>query len=275
MSETKEFKKFNNNINSLLTNLAGAASWSDLLPVFKEMFKLVKTQTKNFNYSLIKEKITLSKRLAQSLSPECPGGVHEVVIEIYNIIIQNILEKNNGKLGDNLGLYCSGLFPFFSYASKVNKELFIEQLLNILDSPEKFKLYKIFLENHCHFITTRPAFLKKYTKDFYFTQYVILNGTTHIDTNNYDNFVKNNWADCLLHDLHASAEYNSYIYQETLHNLHTVIEIYHHILNFKNLFEVNYFTKQFWMLYQQLIFHPHAEHDNKILTIISLQRILL
>ena len=130
MSETKEFKKFNNNINSLLTNLAGAASWSDLLPVFKEMFKLVKTQTKNFNYSLIKEKITLSKRLAQSLSPECPGGVHEVVIEIYNIIIQNILEKNNGKLGDNLGLYCSGLFPFFSYASKVNKELFIEKLLN-------------------------------------------------------------------------------------------------------------------------------------------------
>ena len=130
MTETKEFKKFNNNINSLLTNLAGAASWSDLLPVFKEMLKLVKIQNKNFNYSLIKEKITLSKRLAQSLSPECPGGVHEVVIEIYNIIIQNILEKNNGKLGDNLGLYCSGLFPFFSYASKINKELFIEKLLN-------------------------------------------------------------------------------------------------------------------------------------------------
>ena len=130
MSETKEFKKFNNNINSLLTNLAGAASWSDLLPVFKEMLKILKTQNKNFNYSQIKEKIILSKRLAQSLSPECPGGVHEVVIEIYNIIIQNILDNNNGKLGDNLGLYCSGLFPFFSYASKVNKELFIEKLLN-------------------------------------------------------------------------------------------------------------------------------------------------
>lgn len=49
-----------------------------------------------------------------------------------------------------------------------NKELFIEQLLNILDSPEKFKLYKIFLDNHCHFITTRPAFLKKIYKRFLF-----------------------------------------------------------------------------------------------------------
>ena len=120
MSE-KEFKKFDKTLSSILSSSAGAASWSDLLSFTKEMFRQLEDKKDKFNFGILTDKISLSKRLAQCLNPECPGGVHEVVINIYDILFQNILAKNNGKLGDNLGIYSSGLFPFFSYASKANK----------------------------------------------------------------------------------------------------------------------------------------------------------
>ena len=128
MSE-KEFKKFDKTLSSILSSSAGAASWSDLLSFTKEMFRQLEDKKDKFNFGILTDKISLSKRLAQCLNPECPGGVHEVVINIYDILFQNILAKNNGKLGDNLGIYSSGLFPFFSYASKANKILILEKII--------------------------------------------------------------------------------------------------------------------------------------------------
>ena len=40
------------------------------------------------------------------------SGVHEVVLDIYSVILHNIISKNEAKLMDNLGLYAWGLFPF-------------------------------------------------------------------------------------------------------------------------------------------------------------------
>ena len=128
MSE-KEFKKFDKTLSNILSSSAGAASWSDLLSFTKEMFRQLEDKKDKFNFGILTDKISLSKRLAQCLNPECPGGVHEVVINIYDILFQNILAKNNGKLGDNLGIYSSGLFPFFSYASKANKILILEKII--------------------------------------------------------------------------------------------------------------------------------------------------
>ena len=129
MSETKEFKKFEKALSNILYSSSQAASWSDLLSFTKEIFKQLDDKKDKLNFGLISDKNSLSKRLAQCLNPECPGGVHEVVINIYDIIFQNILLKNNGKLGDNLGIYSSGLFPFFSYASKNNKIIILDKLI--------------------------------------------------------------------------------------------------------------------------------------------------
>ena len=129
MSETKEFKKFEKTLSNILNSSAGAASWSDLLSFTKEIYKQLDDKKDKINFGLLSDKNSLSKRLAQCLNPECPSGVHEVVISIYDIILKNILAKNNGKLGDNLGIYSSGLFPFFSYASKNNKISILEKLV--------------------------------------------------------------------------------------------------------------------------------------------------
>ena len=129
MTENKEFKKFEKNLNSILSSSAGAGSWSDLLPFTREILQLLDKKKAEFNFAILSDRNTVAKRLAQCLNPECPGGVHEVVINIYNILFQNILSKNNGKLEDNLGIYCSGLFPFFSYASIPNKLLFLDNIV--------------------------------------------------------------------------------------------------------------------------------------------------
>ena len=130
MADTKEFKKFEKNLSNILYSSAGASSWSDLLSFTKDVFKQLDDKKEKLNFGLISDKNTLSKRLAQCLNPECPAGVHEVVINIYDIIFQNILSNNNGKLGDNLGIYSSGLFPFFSYASKANKIKILDKVIN-------------------------------------------------------------------------------------------------------------------------------------------------
>jgi len=129
MSEAKDFKKFEKTLNNLLYSSAGAASWSDLLSFTKDLYKQLDDKKDKLNFGLITDKNTLSKRLAQCLNPECPGGVHEVVINIYFILFQNILAKNEGKIGDNLGIYSSGLFPFFTYASKPNKIKMLEKII--------------------------------------------------------------------------------------------------------------------------------------------------
>ena len=127
---SKDFKKFEKSLNNILNSSSGAASWSDLLPFAKEVFQLFDKRKDDFNFTLLPEKNTLSKRLAQCLNPECPGGVHEVVINIYSMILQNILSKNDGKLAENLGIYSSGLFPFFSYATIPNKVIFLEKIIS-------------------------------------------------------------------------------------------------------------------------------------------------
>jgi len=130
ISQTKDFKKFDKHLSNVLNSSSGAASWSDLLPITKEIHQLLEKKKDEFNFDLLTDKNVLSKRLAQCLNPGCPGGVHEVVLQIYTIIFQNILAQNNNKLEDNLGIYSYGLFPFFSYASIPNKNKFLDSIVN-------------------------------------------------------------------------------------------------------------------------------------------------
>ena len=131
MADEKEFKYFDKEISNILSTSKGASNWTDLLTFTKKIHEILSKKENDFNFNLITDKVILSKRLAQCLHPECPKGVHRVVIDIYDILFKNILEKNDGKLGENLSIFSSGIFPFFSYASLENK---IEALKNIFQA---------------------------------------------------------------------------------------------------------------------------------------------
>ena len=127
---SENFKNFDEKISKLLNSLSKADSWSDLNLFANRISSSLKKGITEFNFSLLSNKATLSKRLAQCLNPECPARVHESVLRIYSMILENIISKNDGKLGDNLGLYSSGLFPFFSYATLNNKNLYLKIIIS-------------------------------------------------------------------------------------------------------------------------------------------------
>ena len=105
MADEKEFKNFDKEISNILSTSKGASNWTDLLTFTKKIHELLSKKENDFNFNLITDKVILSKRLAQCLHPECPKGVHKVVIDIYDILFKNILEKNDGKLGENLSIF--------------------------------------------------------------------------------------------------------------------------------------------------------------------------
>ena len=129
-NNNKEFKAFEKRLTTILNSSSTAESWGDLLPLTKEINQLLEKNKTEFNFSQLPNKHILAKRLAQCLNPECPGGIHEVVIDIYNVLLENIMEKNEYKLEENLGIYSCGIFPFFSYASIQNKTKFLEKIIN-------------------------------------------------------------------------------------------------------------------------------------------------
>ena len=119
----KQFEKFDKKLTTKLGGAATAKSWSDLLPLMKDLLSFLKL---NFEYDFndINDKLLLGKRLAQCLNPECPSGLHEVTLEVYEIILNNIISRYKDKLMDNLYIYSYGLFPFFPNATLQNKKNF-------------------------------------------------------------------------------------------------------------------------------------------------------
>ena len=124
----KDYTRFEKKLTNILNSSASAKEWSDLLPLIQEILTHLK-KNPHLEFAKLSNRYLLSKRLAQCLNPECPSGVHEVVLDIYNVILHNIISKNEAKLMDNLGLYSCGLFPFFGNASLPNKEKYLNIII--------------------------------------------------------------------------------------------------------------------------------------------------
>ena len=114
--------------NKFLPRFATAKEWPDLMTILKK-FKDNLIKYKAANMGILTDKISLAKRLAQCLNQSLPSGVHEIDLDVYSMLFDNIKLNNNNFLGDNLGLYSAGLFPFFSYASAKNKNKFLEDII--------------------------------------------------------------------------------------------------------------------------------------------------
>ena len=114
--------------NKILPRFALAKEWPDLMTILKK-FKENLIKYKSSNMGVLTDKISLAKRLAQCLNQSLPSGVHEMDLDVYSMLFDNIKLNNNNFLGDNLGLYSAGLFPFFIYASAKNKTKYIEDII--------------------------------------------------------------------------------------------------------------------------------------------------
>ena len=114
--------------NKILPRFATAKEWPDLMTILKK-FKENLIKYKFANMGVLTDKISLSKRLAQCLNQNLPSGVHELNLDIYSMLFDNIKQNNNNFMGDNLGLYSAGLFPFFIYASAQNKIKFLNDII--------------------------------------------------------------------------------------------------------------------------------------------------
>ena len=125
----KEKEKLEKKLSSILSSASSAKAWSDLLPITREIYQLLSKTNNDINFSKLSNKLLLAKRLAQCLNPECPSGVHEVVLDIYYLILHNIVFFNETCLMDNLGIYACGLFPFYPNASINNKKIFYEKII--------------------------------------------------------------------------------------------------------------------------------------------------
>ena len=124
----KDYTRFEKKLTNILNSSASAKEWSDLLPLIQEILTHL-NKNPHLEFAKLSNRYLLSKRLAQCLNPECPSGVHDVVLDIYNVILHNIISKNEAKLMDNLGLYSCGLFPFFSNATIANKEKYLNNIV--------------------------------------------------------------------------------------------------------------------------------------------------
>ena len=122
--------KLNKKILKLVNSASASKSWGDLTPILKEIQQnLRKNSTLSFDQLECKD--ILAKRLAQCLNPEFPGGLHELVLEVYGLILSNIMSTKH-KLMDNLYLYSYGLFPFFTNASIKLKQKFLKNIISAI-----------------------------------------------------------------------------------------------------------------------------------------------
>lgn len=115
--------------DKILPKFNNAKDWSDLMQILKNLKENLR-KYKEFNMYNVTDKITLSKRLAQCLNPKSlPSGLHEIALELYDTIFENIRHNQNNYLGDDLALYSVGLFPFFQFATVPNKTLFLNNII--------------------------------------------------------------------------------------------------------------------------------------------------
>ena len=129
--KAKTFEKFEKKLKKLINSTSSAKAWSDLLPIMKDILSILTNNNEyDFNKIALANRQILAKRLAQGLNPECPSGLHDVTLDVYEIILKNLITKYDNKLMDNLYLYAYGLFAFFPNATIQNKIKFLNNIVN-------------------------------------------------------------------------------------------------------------------------------------------------
>ncbi|CAI2173784.1 1528_t:CDS:10 [Funneliformis geosporum] len=106
------YKKYVQHVEKVLQSFDKEVNeWADFIAF---LGKLLKTFQAYPQFAVIPRKLVVGKRLAQSLNPALPPGVHQKALEVYDYIFNSIgIEQ----LADDLPIYSQGLFPFLQYAA--------------------------------------------------------------------------------------------------------------------------------------------------------------
>ena len=79
--------------------------------------------TKVGKLAVIPEKATIARRLAQSMNPILPSGVHRKALDVYRIILARI---GGEQLAADLALWSQGLFSLFPHANEECKQFCVK-----------------------------------------------------------------------------------------------------------------------------------------------------
>ncbi|KAK9369940.1 Dopey, N-terminal-domain-containing protein [Lipomyces kononenkoae] len=118
-----KYKRYAANIDKALVLFERVEDWADYISFLGKLLRALQSHTaQQIPYSSI-----IANRLAQSLHPNLPSGVHQKALELYGYIF-GVLGKDG--LSQELHIWIPGLLPLMSYAS-INVK---PHLLHILES---------------------------------------------------------------------------------------------------------------------------------------------
>lgn len=134
-------KKFHASIERALQHFDSVTEWADYIASLGKLLKALQSWTPQFQNVkyYVPFPYQVSRRLASSLSPNLPSGVHQKTIEVYNVIFSKIgIEA----LNKECNIWVPGILPLMSYASISVKgpliDLYENYLLRI--SPSALRL---------------------------------------------------------------------------------------------------------------------------------------
>ncbi|CEP63217.1 Dop1p LALA0_S07e05094g [Lachancea lanzarotensis] len=118
-------KKFHASIERALQHFDSVTEWADYIASLGKLLKALQSWTPQFQNVryYVPFPYQVSRRLASSLSPNLPSGVHLKTIEVYSIIFDKIGIDN---LSKECNIWIPGLLPLMSYASMSVKGPLIE-----------------------------------------------------------------------------------------------------------------------------------------------------
>ncbi|CAG8453950.1 6582_t:CDS:10 [Scutellospora calospora] len=120
-----QYKKYVQQVERILLSFDKEVNeWADFISFLGKLLKAFQAYPQ---FPVIPRKLLVTKRLAQSLHPGLPPGVHQKALEVYAYIFKTI---GSDLLAEDLPIYSQGLFPFFQYAAMSVKP----QLLDLYEN---------------------------------------------------------------------------------------------------------------------------------------------
>ncbi|SCV00115.1 LAME_0G07602g1_1 [Lachancea meyersii CBS 8951] len=109
-------KKFHASIERALQHFDSVTEWADYIASLGKLLKALQSWTPQFQNVryCVPFPYQVSRRLASSLSPNLPSGVHLKTIEVYSIIFNKI---GVDTLSKECNIWVPGILPLMSYAS--------------------------------------------------------------------------------------------------------------------------------------------------------------
>lgn len=128
--DSKE-KKFRNNVTRALENFDSVTEWADYIASLGRLLKALQSWTPQFQNTkyYVPSPYQVSRRLASSLSPDLPAGVHQKTLDVYTFIFEKIGQET---LAVECNIWIPGILPLMSYASMAVKSHLIEVYENYL-----------------------------------------------------------------------------------------------------------------------------------------------